>query len=163
MAISLDEYIARLETASRELKAQEPNLIFEYGQSIVDQIAERIQDNGNSPSGSPLKEYSASYLKFKQNPQDYKRGKDLGLASSRYTGKVDYSLTGEMWRNIGLIAENYGDPSRLVWGGRSELTRGKITNLTKRDGAVLQPSEGEENIALDELRRSIDRILAPIK
>lgn len=161
--LSLDEYIERLEEVSRDLENRSREIAFEYGQSLVDQIMERIQTEGRGPDGGLLKSYSPAYLRFKKAPQNTKRGKDLGLGSSRYTGVVDYTLTGEMWRNIGLVKENVsGDKVKMSWDGRSELTRKKMQSMSDRDGDLLKPSNIEIEIALEDVEIKLERILQPI-
>lgn len=159
--MTLDEYIEQLEEVNNELKANIPRLVFEYGQSVLDQIQERIQEKGLKPDGSKLKDYSPFYLAFKKNPGDYPEGKKLGLSTSRYTGVVDYTLTGEMWRNIGLIREDEGSLT-FSWGGRSEASKKKLIDLSARDGDVFGYSQEEIEEADIELEEEIEKILRPI-
>lgn len=163
MARSLTEYIQDLEAVADQLERETPDLIFGFGQDLVDSIIERIQNQGVGPEGSPFKSYSPAYLRFKTNPQNYQRGRDLGLGSNRYTGKVDYTLTGEMFRNIGLVEEsNTEETVRLSWGGRNDLTKDKLKSLSDRDGDVFEFNNEEEGAALEDLNRSIEEILRPV-
>lgn len=163
MPIDLKDYIVQVEAVASRLEVETPDLIFGFGQDLVDSIINRIQNDGVGPDGSPFKSYSPAYLRFKSNPQNYKAGKDLGLGSSRYTGKVDYTLTGEMFRNIGLVEESRTDETiKLSWGGRNDTTRKKLRSLSDRDGDVFSFSNEEESNALADLNSSIERIIEPI-
>lgn len=123
-------------------------LLTDYAQAGLDLVAgieERVTTEGKDAKQTPLKAYTDAYKKFKQNPQNTKRGKTLGLGSSRYTGKVDYNLTGEFWADMGLLAKSYtGSEIKVSVGLSKEVNIKKYKSLTKRDGQEpLEPSIDE--------------------
>lgn len=155
----LEQYISNLRTALDTLEREIPNIYLSAGATFVALIEERITTTGTDDEGKAFRSYTPGYLEFKKNPQNYKRGKELGLASSRFTGKVDYTLTGELWNDIGLIEESVsGTEVKYSWGAIAEHNKEKLRSLDKRDGDPLQPSAEE----IDEVVLFADEEIAQI-
>lgn len=131
-------------------------MYLQAGYTLVDSIEQRITQQGQDDQNQPLKAYSPSYLKFKKNPGDYKAGKELGLGSSRFSGVVDYSLTGEMWNDIDLIEQAVSeDEVKYSFGAQNQVNKDKLSSLLKRDGDPLQPSESELDEAVEFIEERI--------
>jgi len=146
-----------MDAAVAKLRADAPDIAVGFASDCLALVQERIQNKGTSASGSALKRYTAAYEKFKRNPGAYKRGKDLGLASSRYTGKTDYTLTGRMWADIRpLRVEGDGKNIRVIIGAQKTENRNKLESLAKRDGVnPLLPAEDEQEIALGNIKERV--------
>lgn len=126
------------------------------GFDLLQSVQERVQTEGKDNKGSGLKPYSDAYLKFKKNPTG-KRAKDLGLGSSRYSGVVDYTLTGRMWNNAAVNPVKLSENKFVVsYGFQNDESNVKAESLVKRDGFnILEPSEGELSIALEDMKQNI--------
>lgn len=123
-------------------------------------IEERITTTGMSASGTALKPYTKPYQKFKSNPGEYKRGKQLALGSSRFTGKTDYTLTGEMWKDIQVLdIRESGNTVTCVAGPSKDINRKKMESLTKRDGPPLRLSDAEKEIIITNTRETVKEII----
>lgn len=150
------QYISKLRSQIETLENKFPSIILDGGGVIIAEIMNRITQEGKDDEGKPFKAYTPSYLKFKQNPQETKLGKELGLGSSRYAGYVDYTLTGELKADIGLIEEEVSDTRvRYSYGAESEINKNKLKSLEKRDGDPLQPSESEVDLAQEIMEETI--------
>ena len=165
MATGLTQYITQLEGVIARLRSDAPDLAVGFASDIIANVQERIQDTGTSARGTALKAYTAAYKKFKSNPQNYKRGKDLGLGSNRFTGKTDYTLTERMWADImQLRVEGDGKSIRVIMGAQKTENRKKLEGLMKRDGvSPLQPNENEIAIGEYNLKQRIMAYFDAIK
>lgn len=145
------------------LEAEWPRMVSGYALDMVALVEERITTTGTDVNGAKLKAYTEQYKEFKQNPGRYKRGKELGIGSSRYTGKTDYSLTGEMWRDISVrrVSEAGGKVSVTV-APSLPVNQDKLDSLSRRDGDPLRVSEEEQAISLENLNQQFLEILSPI-
>lgn len=162
--MTLAEYRDKVRAVREDLERSKTRILAGYGFDLIALIQERIQTKGEDPYGTKLKEYSAGYLAWKKAPQNTKRGKELNLGSSRFSGVVDYTLTGRMWNNIGVIAQSESESSAVVtFGGKEQLSKDKLGWLAARDGEVLEPSEEELERAMDNVNMELERIMRPIK
>lgn len=148
-------------------KVQDNLLLFlerglvEMGFDLLQDVQSRIQSSGTKADGSKLKPYSSSYLAFKKNPKGTKRGKELGLGSSRYSGVVDYTLTSRMWNSLSVFPVSVGEKEiRVRIGTRDKDSQKKLSELSKRDSHnPLEPSEMELQAAFTRLAGSIPDII----
>lgn len=149
-SISFDRMVHRLE---RDM----PDLITGFAHDVIANVQERVQMQGKNSQGGRLKAYTKAYEKFKKNPQNYKRGQELGLASSRFTGVVDYTLTGRMWADIRVLkVESNGSSVRAKVGAFNQENVNKLISLQKRDGLnPIAPSAEEVEIAKENLKENI--------
>lgn len=100
-------------------------------------IQDRVQEEGKSAANVPFADYTPQYKRSKQ-----KKG--------RYTGKVDLTDTGDMWRNIGL-QEKGSDGNNVfavIAGGRKE-TKDKLRWNERMRKGVLALTEKEEKQAAE--------------
>lgn len=103
--------------------------------ALVDQ---RLVETGTDANGAAFVDYTERYKKKKTQ---------LG----RYTGKVDFQLTGQMLastatglKNIGVTESTVsGSTARVVIEGRDTETRGKIEGNNKKRPGFLNPSQKE--------------------
>lgn len=163
--MTLAEYRDKVRKVREDLERSKVSILSGYGFDLIALIQERIQTQGKDQYGNKLKDYSAGYLAWKKAPQKTKRGKELNLGSSRYSGVVDYTLTSRMWTNIGILATSEGESTaKVTFGGKEKLSKDKLGWLGERDNIeVLEPSEDELERALDNVNRELDRIMQPIR
>ncbi|MBL7942993.1 MAG: hypothetical protein JNM00_09520 [Flavobacteriales bacterium] len=146
MTITLPTLINNLEALLVELESSWPDQVSQACADSLALIEERITTQGLDDTGKALKPYTDAYLRFKSDPKRFKRGRELGLGSSRYTGKVDYMLIGEFWRDVQVLrVEQNGDLVEAVGGVRLPINKSKLESLNKRDGLVLDMSDVEKN------------------
>ena len=117
---------------------------------------------GKNADGQAHKPYSAGYLAFKKNPQNYKSGKALGLGSSRYTGVVDYTLTTELWSDVKVISQEFSSNEyKVVVGPSKQINIDKLTSLGKRDGQTLRLSKDEVQRVKENIEIELEELLKP--
>lgn len=154
------QLIEKMEALVIDLESQWPDILTRTTQDAVALIEERITTTGTNHEGLPLKPYTKPYEKFKSNPQNYKRGRELGLGSSRFTGKTDYMLTGIFWKDVQIIRqERSGEVIRVVAGITKPENIGKLEGLVKRDGSPFRLSDSEKNILRENTKNYIFDII----
>ena len=69
------------------------------------------------------------------------------LLHGRQTNHVDFTFTGRMWNNIGIVS-NAGDHNAgtVIIGAKTEEDKKKLEGNTKRKGDILDLSEKEINL-----------------
>lgn len=160
MTIVLEDMIKRFEAMRLSMTIEWPEMVAKAALDSVAIIEDRITQEGKGPNGSALKPYTKPYQKFKEAPQNTKRGQLLGLGSSRYTGKTDYSLTGAFWRDIQLRqAVTDKDITTVSVGPSTDVNKAIMKSLTKRDGFPLRLSETEQEAVSDQLKTSLLNIV----
>lgn len=157
--MSIAEHLQRV----KDLQSGMNNLFAEAVEitafDLLEEVSSRIQGQGKKASGGSLKGYSASYLAFKKDPKGKSpaTARKLGIASSRYTGKVDYTLTGRMWSSIKVMPVEVNRGRFVVTiGTKSKEAREKLRSLAKRDNHnPLEPSRDEIQVALQDMKINI--------
>lgn len=155
--MTLAQFARMFDRSVRDLERDMPNLVAGMANDTMALVQERIQTKGMSANGSRLKAYTVAYGNFKKNPKKYKRGQELGLASSRFTGVTDYTLTGRMWADIRVLRlDANGSSIRAIVGASKSENVAKLKSLQKRDGVnPLKPTKEEVAIAKDNLKQNI--------
>ena len=160
MTYSITQMIDNMKALIVDMEESWPEVISTNTADALGLIEERITTTGTGPGGEALKPYTKPYQKFKENPQDYKRGKLLGLGSSRFTGKTDYMLTGEFWSDVQVLEVRKEDINvTVVAGVNKEVNKKKMESLTKRDGFPLKLSDGEKDIIKENTQSKINEIV----
>lgn len=108
-------------------------------------LQRRIQQTGMDATGTPLRPYTKEYERFKRGASGRKPKTRKGRAAraakpataskpvGKFSGHVDLTLTGQMWRNIGIVEERRsGGFYETVLGGRTDLTKKKMKGNAKR-------------------------------
>jgi hypothetical protein len=143
MTLSLGDTINALDALIQEIEAGLPQQMEVLAMDGLALIQDRIQTTGKDSKGNSLKPYTVAYRKWKDNPQNTKRGKELGLGSSRYSGTVDYTLTGDTWKNTKVISVDTND-------GRTVAVIGPITEHSQMIMGTLKERDGESPITLSQ-------------
>lgn len=160
MTIPLSQLIQNFETMISELESSWPDIVARMGSDSIALIEERITKTGKDAQGNPLRKYTKPYQKFKEQPQNYKRGKELGLGSNRFTGVTDYTLTGLLWKGIKVLkVSEQSDTVVATIGADTVGNQQIIESLTKRDGFPLQLSESEKQIVTENALSSVSSII----
>jgi hypothetical protein len=86
-------------------------------------------------------ERGGKMVKLFELPGGYKQFKEL---HGRQTGHVDFTFTGRMWNNIGIVS-NAGDHNAgtVIIGAKTEEDKKKLEGNTKRKGEILDLSQSE--------------------
>lgn len=136
---------SRLDALADELQGElvrEVETVAETGKAMVIQ---RVSETGKDAKGASFKPYTRPYELKKRGAVSTakKEGKKKRAARrtaeataekpvGRYRGFVDFTFTGRMLTNIGLVEKS---DSKVVIGGRSEETKKKMEgNDTHRKG-----------------------------
>lgn len=110
---------------------EEMETIAEDGLVLVDR---RITREGKNAQGSPFADYTPGYKKQKQE-------------KGRYRGMVDLTLSGEMWKNIGITNSGPSDKGYTVTlGGKDKFTRDKMEGNNKARPGWFTLSDQEQDI-----------------
>lgn len=158
--MSIGEFEIAIQTLRRNLTIYAGEALEESALDLLQDVQARVQNKGEKADGSKLKEYSPSYLAFKKNPKGVP-----GVASSRYSGVVDYTFTSRMWNSIKTFPVEAGnDRATVVFGTSDQDSIKKLRNLNQRDNhQTLKPSPAEIQAAAnrvgDILRDRINRLL----
>lgn len=155
--MTLQQFSTAFDRMVQNLERDMPDLITGFAHDVIANVQERVQMRGKNKDGGRLKAYTKAYEKFKKNPQNYKRGQELGLGSSRFTGVVDYTLTGRMWADITVLRiESNGSSIRAKVGASKQENVNKLISLQKRDGVnPIAPSAEEVEIGKENLKENI--------
>lgn len=155
--MTLAQFATLFNRSVNDLERDMPKLLAGMANDTIALVQERIQTKGMSANGARLKAYTIAYEKFKKNPRKYKRGQELGLASSRFTGVTDYTLTGRMWADIRVLRlDSNGSSIRAIVGASKSENISKLKALKKRDGVnPLMPTEQEIQIGKENLKANI--------
>lgn len=126
----------------REATAKVPGLILriteESALGALALVDNRITETGIDAKGSAFEDYTPSYKKAKTK-------------AGRYTGKVNFNLSGQMLASTTTGFENIaptersitGGNARITFDGRDELTRKKLAGNDKNRPGFLNPSQDE--------------------
>lgn len=114
----------------------EMNTVAETGKAMV---IDRVSETGKDANGAQFKPYTEAYERRKRGAVGgvAREGKARRLARAtgpatpdtpigRYRGFVDFTLSGRMLTNIGLVEKDQGSKIVVVVSGRSEETRKKM-------------------------------------
>lgn len=129
--MSLDLLIRRLESAQRQLPTEAMKQAVIAAEESTAVIQRRIQSTGTSSTGDPFIDYTPQYKKRK-------------IKQGRYRGVVDYTNTGRMWNNTGVVEKQVGKKSTVKVGGRSKETVDKLKGNTEYRGEVLALAKNEQ-------------------
>jgi hypothetical protein len=138
--MTLDALIARLTLLEKEVQAE---VVREMERVAIDGIAivtQRVSETGKDADGRAFKPYTKRYELYKRgaiggikNESAKKRAARKTTAATadkpvgRYTGFVNFTLSGQMLSSIGITdRRNSNGRSVVVVAGRDEETRGKM-------------------------------------
>jgi len=153
--------IQELEAQFDEAIAKLPGLVLKVTeQSALGALAlvdRRITEKGQAANGAPFEDYTPSYKKRKQK-------------AGRYTGKVNFSLTGQMLASTTTGFENIGPTERsvsegrakVVFDGRDVTTKKKLEGNNKTRPGFLNPSAEEVKMVNKSANETMGRELAAI-
>jgi hypothetical protein len=155
--MTLPELISRMD----QVVAQIPSLILRNTElaalDLLQAVDARITETGKSATGTPFDDYTPAYKAKKTK---------LG----RYTGKVDFTLSGQMLASTSTGFENIAPTEKTVsngkakitFGGRDELTRKKLDGNNKYRPGFLQPSVAEVRGATKNANKNMEYDVAEI-
>lgn len=143
--MNINEFISNLRATTDALIQSIEQTTLIASNDAIALLQQRVQETGIDANGNAFEDYTPAYKKSKT-----KKGK--------YSGHVDLTVSGEMWRSIG-ITEERGENGiyTAVIGGRDENTKDLIKyNSDHRNFMILSESEiktitdiYEENITND--------------
>jgi hypothetical protein len=188
--ITIDQAIAKLERLGDMLPDVVQQSIEVSAFDAIEKIQSRVVETGKDAKGNPFDDYTDQYKIYKANykainqkretnkkrkeraeiqQEDFVRArfkKKLEVPTGpkgRYKGYVDYDLTGDLWRNIGLVEKKTTDSgSRLAIGPRTEVNEKKIEG--NKRGTPLRASTQEKSQVRESFKkRTIEQIKRLLK
>jgi len=127
----------------------------------LSKVTQRVSETGRDQNGSPFRPYTPAYEAFKRQAvggnksakQRARRATAPATAEQpvgRFTGFVNFTLSGRMLSNIGLTEVTTTDKGvRVIVTGRTEETRGKMegNDNYRKDWFSLSEKEVNELVA----------------
>ena len=124
----------------------------------LSKVTQRVSETGRDQNGSPFRPYTPAYEAFKRQAvggnksakQRARRATAPATAEQpvgRFTGFVNFTLSGRMLSNIGLTEVTTTDKGvRVIVAGRTEETRGKMegNDNYRKDWFSLSQKEVDE-------------------
>jgi hypothetical protein len=124
----------------------------------LSKVTQRVSETGRDQNGSPFRPYTPAYEAFKRQAvggnksakQRARRATAPATAEQpvgRFTGFVNFTLSGRMLSNIGLTEVTTTDKGvRVIVTGRTEETRGKMegNDNYRKDWFSLSQKEVDE-------------------
>ena len=122
----------------------EVTTVAQDGLALVDR---RITREGKNAQGNAFPRYTPGYEAQKKR-------------AGRYRGIVDLQFTGDMWKNTRVVSNTVSGTSvRVVVAGGDKFTQDKIDGNSDLRGDILQVSEKEVQILIDDSRERLFGII----
>lgn len=136
--MSLSDFINRNNKRIEDLKRKREERLLLVSLDAKALVQLRIQTSGENSEGSSFEDYTPDYKKY---------GRDQLGYQSEY---VDYTRTGEMWRNITPKVISSNETVTVVEiAGRSQETINKLRGQVVKRGNPLSISDDEIKIVRD--------------
>lgn len=147
-----------LENALRRLERAWPDIVFRQTEVCANDITalwdQRISETGTDERGNPFAPYTQAYQQRKTK-------------AGRFTGKVDFTLSGQMLaststglKNIGTIdSQRNGANCVIVIGPRDQETRDKMLGNEKHRPGWRNPSKQEVDRVTEIRQKRIEEML----
>lgn len=133
---TLSERLTACANEALDFLRTEMNTVAETGKAMV---IDRVSETGKNANGAAFEPYTRAYelRKRRATGNVAREGKKRQVARrsapasidkpvGRYRGFVDFTLSGRMLTNIGLVEKDQGNKVVVVVSGRSEETRKKM-------------------------------------
>ena len=152
-------------------------------------VQRRIQQTGKNANGKKFGNYStkemyfplsSSFKNIKGKGKSPKSNKNIGkgnkkrLRKTRYamggydeirdvlglpTDFIDFTFSGDMWANIGVVAKQISSDTVLVTvAGKNKITNDKLTGLSQRFGIILELNDFELKLIAEAVANAIVQV-----
>ena len=173
------EFATRIKILIDDINASREEESVLIGQELRTLVRTRVQNQKVNSEGSAFGQYSEALL-----PQWYFYGKSLNLSADKElhtgdwfisysdfremnnlnTGDINFTFTGDMWRETGVVnIENTGDSCTVEIGGQTPRAQNILEWQEPRYGNILEASEEEkrfvEEAHLERIQNKINRYL----
>lgn len=168
-------FATRIKLAAEAINAQRENESILIGRETVALIRNRVQNDKTNAEGQPFGQYSRAVV-----PQWYFYGRSLsGGAEDRIKagdwfqsyadfkeannmdgGDINFTFSGDMWRNTGVTnVKNEGNSTTVTIGGQTTRAQNIQAWQEPRYGNILEANEEEKQKIYDAHTERINKIL----
>jgi len=173
------EFATRIKILVDDINASREEESVLIGQELRTLVRTRVQNDKVNADGSAFGQYSQALV-----PQWYFYGKSLSdtaeqtikngdwfqsygdfrEANNMDSGDINFTFSGDMWRNTGVVnIENTGDSCSVEIGGQTPRAQNILEWQEPRYGNILEASEEEkrfvEEAHLERIQNKINRYL----
>ena len=127
--MDLNNFNKAIQDAALSLSVEATKINVQVGLLAKSIISQRVQQDGLNADNSAFEDYTEEYKKRKEK-------------AGKYTDKVDFTLSGRMWKDTNIT---YKNRDKVIIGGLSQETKDKLSGNTSKKGSILELSEAEMN------------------
>ncbi len=169
--MSFLDFAVKLKLITEELNARREDDTIQIASEIMKQVRTRVSDKKIDADGSAFGQYSQAKL-----PQWFFYGKSIvdgaedelkagpwfvsyaefRELNNRPSGDINFSFTGDMWKNTGVVQVQNGDESTTVTiGGQDARSQDILAWQQPRYGNIIEANEEEVEFAFEANRERI--------
>jgi hypothetical protein len=169
--MSFLDFSIRIKLLVEEINATREEESILIGDELRKQVRTRVQKQKVNADGSPFGQYSQALLPqwffYDKSKTDTAEDKirsgdwfisyaDFREANDLYSGDIDFTFTGDMWRNTGVTeVQNNGDSVVVFIGGQTTRAANILEWQEPRYGNILEANEEEEKFVEEAHRERI--------
>jgi hypothetical protein len=144
---NINDFIGQMRNFKQDLEDNFSDAMLEGATTAKSLVQHRVQEGGGNADGVPFREYAESTKKIRKS-----EGKQILF--------VDFTDTGRMWANIGVVNVKTGkNIAEIKIGGKNDATRRKLLDNTKRFGNIMDLSLAEEQDIVDVVGFGVKKII----
>ena len=165
--MNLDELSSRIGGMAEQARvkiASEMETVATKGYSLMQR---RVSETGKDADGASFKPYTSAYERYKRGAIGQKAKKESAKKKAerrtkkataeqpvgRYTGFVNFTLSGQMLNSIGIVEAGFKGNAYVVRvGGLDQETRDKMSGNAETRPAWTRLSKDEQKILADGLK-----------
>ena len=168
-------FATRIKLAAEAINAQRENESILIGRETVALIRNRVQNDKLNAEGQPFGQYSRALV-----PQWFFYNKALSLGADRRlktgdwfvsyedwrdmnnlnTGDINFTFSGDMWRNTGVTSvKSTNNSTTVTIGGQTTRAQNIQEWQEPRYGNILEANEEEKQLIYDAHAERINKIL----
>ena len=173
--MSFLDFAVKMKLLAEELNARREDDTIRIADEIMKQVRTRVSDEKIDADGSPFGQYSQALL-----PQWYFHGKSITKTAeadlragewfisyaefrelnNRDSGDINFSFTGDMWRNTGVVqVQNTEGTTTVTLGGQDDRSQDILAWQAPRYGNIIEANEEEVEFATEANRERIFGII----
>ena len=169
--MSFLDFSIKIKLLVEEINATREEESILIGDELRKQVRTRVQKQKVNADGSPFGQYSQALLPqwffYDKSKTDTAEDKirsgdwfisyaDFREVNDLYSGDIDFTFTGDMWRNTGVTeVQNDGDSVVVFIGGQTTRASNILGWQEPRYGNILEANEEEERFVEEAHRERI--------
>lgn len=174
--MTITEFIQNIKLASSELIANREAESIQVAREVMAQVRLRVQTDNVDANGNTFGRYSQAVVpQWMYYGKSLSQGAEAKLKKGKWmtsyedfrdynnlqTDAKDFTFSGEMWRNTGVVrVENTTNVTTVVLGGTTQRSQELIGYHTEREGVnIIAPNEQEVNFAVEAHRERVFKVL----